>query len=211
MKKIFYTVLALTLVFIAACKKTDTSQPVITLKGHNPDVVVFGSASSYTDPGAVVVDDIDGTISYVLTGSVYMDSAGVYKLIYTATDAALNKDTVSRNVVVDAAPYLSGIYTIDNYITTAFDSTYNDTIAITTKNNQIEFKNFGTLKNAKVLGTIKGSQITIPSQVVSCGTPAHNKTFSGSGSFTSDSVFTINYSITDTTFQYSGHGNYIKN
>ncbi|MEI6122526.1 MAG: immunoglobulin-like domain-containing protein [Bacteroidota bacterium] len=214
MKKTTYLLLSLAtiIITITSCKKNDTTAPVITLKGNNPDVVVWGSSANYVDPGATVVDDMDGTLSIdTITGTVNMFAAGNYTLTYTATDAASNQGTATRTVVVDAAPYLNGHFTVNNYIITTFDATYIDTLAITTTNNTLTFKHFATYQNAKVTATVAGTTITIPQQTMACGLPTHTRTFSGSGTFANDSVFTINYTIADSTLVYSGHGNYVRN
>ncbi len=211
MKKIVYLSFALTLIFIVACTKHDTTAPVITLKGSNPDVVVFGRSATYTDPGASVIDDFEGSMNYAITaGSVDMFSAGKYSLTYTATDLSDNTSTEIRYIYVDAASYLSGKFSIQNYIINVYDTTYADTISATDTNG-ITFKHFAAYQKAIVTGTIAGTTITIPPQTVLCGSPAQNRTFSGNGTFTSDSIFTVNYTVQDTTTVISGYGNFVRN
>jgi predicted outer membrane repeat protein len=47
---------------------TDTTSPVITLKGSNPMSVECGSG--YVEPGATATDSCDGSVAVVITGSV---------------------------------------------------------------------------------------------------------------------------------------------
>ncbi len=212
MKKIAYLTLLLVVVSIISCKKNDTTPPIITLQGSNPDIVTFASQAIYADPGATVIDDFDGTLTYTTSGSVNMYSAGKSVITYSALDGAKNASSVMRTVIVNAAPYVSGFFTVKNYIISTYDATYIDTLSVRIDTtNVINFKRFGTYENATVYGTIAGTTITIPQQTVSCGIPSHSRTFSGAGSFASDSVFTINYTIADSSLVYSAHGNYIRN
>jgi hypothetical protein len=99
--------LSLGLLF-SACKKEDTTSPVITLKGTSPMSVNLGAA--YTEPGATASDDVDGDISsdITITGTVNTSEAGSYTRVYTVSDAAGNTGTASRIVNV--------IYTRDSYL-----------------------------------------------------------------------------------------------
>ncbi len=81
----------------------DTTKPVITLLGNNPESVVEGS--TYSDAGATASDNIDGDISVdiVVTGSVDTNTIGGYLLSYNVSDAAGNAaTTVTRTVNVTA-------------------------------------------------------------------------------------------------------------
>jgi hypothetical protein len=211
MKKLISICLAITIVIMASCNKTDKTAPVITLKGNNPDVVVWGSAAKYIEPGAVVTDEVDGKLDYTVDSTVNMLLAGSYTVTYTATDAAENKATATRTVIVDAAPYLQGNFSVDNYIGLVFQSMYNDTLSVTTNYNELKFKHFSVYQNVDLIATISGTGITIPLQTDSLGTPPRPIIFSGSGSFASDTAFSINYTITDTTTTFSGHIDYKAN
>jgi hypothetical protein len=208
MKKFTSILLMFTMIIIAACKKDDKVLPVITLKGNNPDVVVWGSAAKYYEPGAVVTDDVDGELEYTVDSTVNMRLAGSYTLTYTATDAAGNVATATRTVIVDAAPYLEGIFQVDNYHGLVFQAAYTDTLSVTSTNNQLTFKHFADYRNVTFYATISGTTITIPQQTDTCGIPPRPIIFSGSGSFASDTAFNINYTITDTTATFSGHLEY---
>jgi len=209
MKRCTYLLLFLVFIIVSSCKKTDTGSPIITLKGSNPYVVVWGSAKKYADPGAVATDAVDGEVDYSIDSTVNMYSAGSYIVTFTATDAAGNKTSATRTVIVDAAPYLKGIFTVKNYIGIVFDSDYTDTLSIATDTtNYLKFKSFAAFKNAKVHATFSGTSVSIPQQEVLCGVPARNRTFSGYGTFASDTAFVISYTISDTTATYTGHGVY---
>jgi hypothetical protein len=79
----------------------DSTAPVITLSGENPDTVTKGSGA-YVDAGATASDNIDGDISanIVVTGTVNTNSVGTYTLTYKVSDAWGNIDSAVRIVVV---------------------------------------------------------------------------------------------------------------
>lgn len=79
----------------------DTLPPVITLKGNNPDSVILNTPS-YTDPGAMAMDNFDGDISdsVKVTGTVNTSIVGSYTLNYTVSDAWGNSSSLSRTVIV---------------------------------------------------------------------------------------------------------------
>ncbi len=82
----------------------DTTSPVITLNGDNPMTVAQGSV--FVDPGATATDNVDGTDSVSILGTVDVSMVGMYTLTYTARDAAGNAaTTVTRTVnVTDQTP-----------------------------------------------------------------------------------------------------------
>jgi len=81
----------------------DTTPPVIHLLGDNPMRLTVGDA--FTDPGAVVTDNVDANRTIKGSGSVDTTKAGTYTLIYTAKDAAGNEaKAVKRTVEVQEAP-----------------------------------------------------------------------------------------------------------
>jgi hypothetical protein len=80
----------------------DANPPVITLNGSSTVNLTVGD--SWTDPGATAVDNVDGPVSVVITGTVDLTTPGTYVLTYSATDAAGNAAVeVVRTVVVGAA------------------------------------------------------------------------------------------------------------
>jgi hypothetical protein len=78
----------------------DTSAPVITILGNNPDSVHKGA--TYTDAGATALDNKDGdvTSSIVTTGTVNTDAVGTYEITYTVSDALGNEGVAKRTVIV---------------------------------------------------------------------------------------------------------------
>jgi hypothetical protein len=87
---------------------SDTAAPVITINGTNPVDVI--KDATYTDAGATALDDTDGTIVVVATGSANTSAVGTYTITYTATDSSGNISTATRtvNVVADTtAPVIT--------------------------------------------------------------------------------------------------------
>lgn len=68
----------------------DTVPPVLTLIGSNPLEIEVGSP--LTDPGATALDDVDGDLTSEITvsGSVYTNLVGTYKLTYKVQDRSGN-------------------------------------------------------------------------------------------------------------------------
>lgn len=79
----------------------DKTAPVITLKGS--DEMDVRDGDSFTDPGALVTDNVDEDREIVGEGTVDTNTVGTYTLTYNAVDAAGNiAKTVTRLVrVVD--------------------------------------------------------------------------------------------------------------
>ena len=81
----------------------DITPPVITLNGSSTVSVVAGT--TFTDPGAVVTDDVDASSTIFGTGTVDTNNVGTYTLHYNATDTSGNAALeVLRSVVVTPAP-----------------------------------------------------------------------------------------------------------
>jgi formylglycine-generating enzyme len=81
----------------------DTTPPVITLNGANPQTVYRGTA--FTDPGATVTDDFDATRTITGSGTVHTTTVGSYTLTYSAQDEVGNVATpVTRTVEVVLDP-----------------------------------------------------------------------------------------------------------
>ncbi|MFA5744851.1 MAG: immunoglobulin-like domain-containing protein [Candidatus Paceibacterota bacterium] len=97
---------------------SDTMPPVVTLVGSA--AIQIDEGQTFTDPGATAVDDTDGSLVPVVTGSVDTAAAGLSTLTYTATDAAGNVGTVSRVVTVVAS------------VSSSQDATASDAVASST-------------------------------------------------------------------------------
>ena len=109
-------------------QQIDTTKPVITLIGAASVNVEYGA--SYADLGATVTDNRDAERSINGVGSVNTLVPGSYTITFNATDAASNvANTVTRTVVVGAAPVQSGYdsYLSDNNLPadTAFNENVN--------------------------------------------------------------------------------------
>jgi hypothetical protein len=106
----------------------DTTKPVITLIGSSTVNVDY--EASYADLGATVTDNKDAERGIIGTGTVNTLAPGSYTITFNATDAAGNvADTVTRTVVVGAAPVTDGyaLYLSNNGLPagTAFDAKVN--------------------------------------------------------------------------------------
>jgi hypothetical protein len=198
--------------FLAGCTTEDTSSPVVTLNGDANVVVIYKSATSYTDPGATATDAEDGNLTVVTSGTVNMSSAGTYTLTYTATDKAGNVGTATREVIVDAAPYVAGDYTLTDVSTTTTTGT--DAItAVSGTPNKICIHRFANYDDGVMYATLEGSSIYVIGATVTCGTSPDiaPRTFQGTGSssFTATGMV-INYSETTNGTTVNGTTTYVK-
>lgn len=78
----------------------DRTGPVVTLQGS--DTMIVQQCGTFTDPGAVANDAVDGdlTSAIKITGSVNTSVVGDYNLTYFAKDAQGNETIVARFVMV---------------------------------------------------------------------------------------------------------------
>ena len=85
----------------------DTVAPIITLNGAA--IIDHNYGDDYTDLGATATDNVDGSLTVVISGSVTINMISSNTIIYTATDAAGNTSSVGRTVnVADlAGPIIS--------------------------------------------------------------------------------------------------------
>ena len=83
----------------------DTSPPVITLTGDDPQIIVAGNP--YIEQGATAIDNVDGDLSSSITiDAIEVDTQlpGAYSVTYDVVDAVGNAaDTVTRTVDVLAS------------------------------------------------------------------------------------------------------------
>ena len=80
----------------------DTIAPVITLNGEDITLTV---GESYTEQGATATDNRDDNVTVNINGTVDTSHAGVYTIIYTASDLAGNQASpITRTVTVNALP-----------------------------------------------------------------------------------------------------------
>ena len=76
----------------------DVTAPVITVTGDSPLYLPVGA--TFVEPGVSAVDAIDGTVAVQTSGAVNTSTRGTYTLTYSATDAAGNTATSTREVIV---------------------------------------------------------------------------------------------------------------
>ena len=79
----------------------NNTAPTISLSGDQTITLTVGD--TYTEPGATAIDDVDGMIQVVISGSVDTSTVGNYTITYTATDSSGNSVSVTRTVQVVAA------------------------------------------------------------------------------------------------------------
>ena len=85
--------------------KVDTTKPVITLVGSNPQYVLLGQ--TYTELGATALDNYDGvlTVTNIVSSTVNTLVEGTYSVTYNRMDSSTNAaNTVTRTVIV-AKPF----------------------------------------------------------------------------------------------------------
>ncbi len=78
----------------------DTTPPVISLLGNNPQLVEI--STSYVDAGATATDAVSGdlTIDITSTNNVNTEKTGIYTVTYTVKDQAGNASIATRKVEV---------------------------------------------------------------------------------------------------------------
>ncbi|MFY9311298.1 MAG: DUF5011 domain-containing protein [Bacteroidia bacterium] len=185
----FIKLLPLGLVLLIwGCKKEDTKAPLITLNGS--ETMVISLQGTYTEPGATVSDEGDADASLIISGYVNTNYTATYTITYIATDKEGNRSSLNRKIIVkNDAEALAGAYSIAGTLN------YTDTVSVSkTLNNRIHFAKFSNhASNAFIHADVLGPTVTLPSQTaVQVGTPAADRTFTGSGSITSGG-FTLNY------------------
>jgi len=198
------------IIFIAGCKKDDTTAPTVSLNGSSSMSVSLQSAT--TDPGATANDDEDGDISSSVTSdwsstNPNLNLKGTYTITYSVSDAAGNSNTATRTVVVvNDADSRNGTYNC-SIVSPAWNYTQTIT-ASTTLNNRIHFSKFGDYAgNTGIYANVTGSTVDLPSQTaVNVGNPATTRTFVGTGT-TNASGFSLSY--TETTA--AGSTNFVEN
>ncbi len=172
--------------FYSGCKKesADTVNPNVTLNGLA--VCYLQKGRLWIDADATAQDDVDGTLQVTSSGDLNPSVVGTYTITYKAKDKSGNVGTATRTVyVVD----VEGTYTHElcyrHYpVTYSLDTTrFDDHLFLATDmGGQLNYLLFANYASGYVYSYLtSGSTITIPQQVVNCGNPAIDRTFSGSG------------------------------
>ena len=139
--------------YVSATTLSDSVPPVISLLGDS--VVTHQINSTYTDAGATASDVVDGTIDVTTSGSVDVDTLGVYQIIYTAINNSGNQATEIRTVtVVSAVPIARQAIDSDKWFHQTRlpdgDGWYNNEIQHYTNRIENSYISDGTLKIAAI-------------------------------------------------------------
>ncbi|MGB8815951.1 MAG: immunoglobulin-like domain-containing protein, partial [Minisyncoccia bacterium] len=97
----------------------DVTAPVITLVGSSTISIVFSTSTSFVDPGATAIDNIDGVVEVTATGTVNMAIVGTYSIVYTAEDSSHNVASTTRIIDVVWTSFIDNIAPSIPVITTA--------------------------------------------------------------------------------------------
>ena len=161
---LFFALIVIT--FIAGCAKPDTTPPVITLNGINPDTLILNQ--NYVEPGYSAIDNKDGDITTHVNVSGIPpfngNLIGIYLKIYSVDDAAGNIDTAVRTVIVyNQATNLSGHYSCStNCVNTGFVTFNSEITPCDSINYAMWISNFGAFGiNEFILANFNASNNTI--------------------------------------------------
>ena len=188
-------------IIFTSCKKDDVTAPVVTITGSDQTISLQGS---FTDLGATANDNKDGALAAPGSGNVDVNRTGTYQITYTATDAAGNSGTAVRNVtVVNDIESMSGTYTC---VINPGAYTYTQTItASATVNKRIIFGKFGDYTgNTSIYADVNNTGVTSPISLssqtaIQVGSPATDRTFSGTGARATANTFGLSYTETTGT------------
>lgn len=178
-----------------------------------PKVILIGSPtfyvtlnSSYTDAGYTAGDEEDGDITsqVVVTGTINVDSVGLYYISYVVTDSEGLKDSVVRIINVrNSLNYLSGSH---NVVTTNLSNgnirTWITTVSASVSvNNQIKIFKISDCFMADPILTYDPAKdsLFLPSQTFMCITPNDTlpHTFVGKGKIIQGTIKRITLDYTD--------------
>ena len=207
-------------VIFVSCNDEDTTKPVVTLRGASDTTIVLNT--SWNDPGAIAEDDEDGVITDIIqvTGdTVNVNLVGIYKLTYSATDAAGNTGTATRTVRVrNTADGWAGSYSVIDEVE-GNQYTYSDIISYSNRENRyvlvtkFAYYTGGAVKFKFENPETVPTDIDLPTQTVKCGnpsTPPADRTFSGSGEATIEGSFYIDYTESTGGTSVTGKETYTK-
>jgi hypothetical protein len=179
---------------------SDTTPPVITILGKNPDTVIVKTVASYNDPGATASDNKDGDITskIVVASNVNVNVVAHWLIYYNVEDNAHNlavKQTRDVHVVQADGTY-------DATSTCPLNSSTSVTITSYSNNDSIIINDFYTagttvkagLNNHKyVIIPVVISGITVNGDLTANGTTLNgNITYTGTTSGSCTSTFTRN-------------------
>jgi len=111
----------------------DQTKPVLTLNGDSTVYVEYNG--TYSELGAIFNDNVDGTGSAVVSGTVDTSTLGSYTITYSYTDANGNvADTITRTVIVEDSTSPTIILIGDPTIYIEYGDTYTENGASWTDN-----------------------------------------------------------------------------
>jgi len=193
--KILITVLSISIFFNSACKKSNTSPPVIILNGSPTVNLTIGTA--YIDAGATANDPTDGDISWKIVttyspaSGVNYNLVGTYYIYYNVSDAAGNQAAQQVRIVYvqNSIQNYSGDYS-ESIQCPSFRNGVDSISASPTVNNQIIISNFAMNSSANIYSNVTNNSIIIPQQTIG------DTVYWGSGIInnTSHITFVITYS-----------------
>ncbi|MEP7170511.1 MAG: immunoglobulin-like domain-containing protein [Bacteroidota bacterium] len=178
---------------------SDTTPPVITLLGKNPDTLIVKTVTSYNDPGATASDDKDGDITnkIVVAPQGYdFTKTGSFIIYYNVEDNAHNlAEKLKRTVMVVAAAA-----TYDATSTCIGSSGNSVTVTSYSNNDSIIINDFyasGSVIKAglnnykyKIIPVLINGLITVNGDLTAKGTTLNgNITFTGATSGNCTSTF----------------------
>lgn len=216
--KIYLSLVALSMLLGAllftSCKKTNYTQPTITLNG--PAVMSIYLQAGVTDPGATAVDNSGNNLTVDIVSSwngnnPNQNLVGTYTITYFVADATGNTNSVTRTVIVtNSAPNVLGGYLVSDILSgdTSATAHYGVTVSQSVNvNNGVTISNFGdfgTLVN--VVATLNASSDSLfiaPQSPTGMSRALISNGLSGSGIFNSSmGILKIKY-----TAIYSGTKN----
>jgi hypothetical protein len=174
----------------------DTSPPVISLSGPNPQQIPQGAA--YSELGATAVDDTSGDISgTIVIDSTAVDTAtvGSYTVTYNVQDAAGNAAAEVTRTVVVSTPVLSYVVNGSTVTITDCDVAASGALLIPAS---IEGKPVTSIGDSAFRDCVNLSSIEIPDSVTSIG----NYAFYSCVSMTSISIPESVTSLGASAFRY---------
>ncbi|MCJ8314766.1 MAG: DUF5011 domain-containing protein [Saccharospirillaceae bacterium] len=97
-------------ILLTSCKKeeVDLAPPVMTLIGES--TISIRQYSTFVDPGVNAIDEKDGELAVIVSGTVNTDLVGSYTMVYSAQDHSGNfAANITRSVIVfdDVAPVIT--------------------------------------------------------------------------------------------------------
>lgn len=197
----------------ASCTTEDADAPAITLIGDQNMTIALNS--TFTDPGATALDEKDGDLTSQITktGTVNVNLAGTYTITYTVSDAAGNTGTKTRTViVVNEKASWNGSYNVADVVGSGTPSNYTDNItASSTVNNRVWVTKFAFYTNGAVyFDFTSATAATIPVQLVNCGNPAADRTFSGNTTSVTANQLVFSYTESTNGTAVNGTETYVK-